>query len=313
MKTERRHELQHNALADALGTAVEGVKPYNQIILGCILAVVVVIGVGRYLSIQSQAGSVDSWNSYLRATASDNLSDLSDVVERHPGTPAAFWSNLFIGDRSLDRGLEQLFVNKANAKDELKKAEEAYAAVLEKAREPLLLQRATLGLGRVNESNGELDKARKQYESFGKKWPDSIYASLAKQRLDDLDEKPIREFYDWFAEYQPRSQTPEGPGTPGVQPPFSLDNIPEQQPDLGPGTSFQLPLDGPAVVKPAATDETKPVVPADGATGDKGAAADKGAASEKGTAEKSPSEKPTPGEPAPKQPAPKQPDGNETP
>jgi hypothetical protein len=306
MKTERRHELQHNTLADALGTAVEGVKPYNQIILGCILAVVVLIGVGRYLSIQSQAGNVDSWNSYLRATAADNLGDLQDVVDRHPGTPAALWSNLYIGDRSLDKALEQLFVSKADARDELKKAEDAYSAVLAKASEPMLLQRATLGLGRVHESNADLDKARKQYETFVQKWPDSVYASIAKRRLAELDEKPVKDFYDWFAAYQPRSNTLDGPGTPGKQPPFSLDNIPDDQgtPDLGPGSS--LKLDIPTGNTPAAKDEAKPAVPVDGAAGEKGTEpnqGDKGAAAEKNSTEK----------PAATEPAPKQPDNSETP
>jgi hypothetical protein len=42
--------------------------------------------------------------------------------------------------------------------------------------------------------------------------------------LKDLDEQGTKEFYDWFAEFQPRSPVIDGPGVPGAHPPFDLDN-----------------------------------------------------------------------------------------
>ena len=50
MKTERRHELQTNTLADALGQAVDTVKPYSQMAVGAVLAVAVIVLVVKYLS-----------------------------------------------------------------------------------------------------------------------------------------------------------------------------------------------------------------------------------------------------------------------
>jgi predicted negative regulator of RcsB-dependent stress response len=226
MKTERRHELQTNTLADSLGHAVEAVRPYQQIILGCILAVIVVFGVARYLSMRSSADQAAAWDDYLGAINTDDLEAVSDVVENHPDTPAAYWANIFLGDRHLEQGTNQLFVSKADAKDELKKAEEAYQAVIGKASEPLALQRATLGLARTYESMVELDKARQQYQAVLDKWPGSNYAGIAERRLKDLNEPSTKQFYDWFADFQPRSGVIDGPGTPGMHPPFNLDNAP---------------------------------------------------------------------------------------
>ena len=278
MKTERRHELQHNALADALGNLVEGVKPYQQIILGCILAGVVVFGVVRYLSMRSTSDQADGWNSYLRATANQDLDALSDLAERSAGTPAGNWAQLYLGDQRLEEGIEQLYVNKSEARDQLKKAEESYLAVREKSSEPLLKQRATLGLARVYESLVELDKARQEYQRLVDQWPDSVYAATAKQRLEDLSEKSTREFYDWFASQEPTPPV-EGPGTPGMRQPFNLDDLPDTfpnnltpsvSPDPGSSSDIDSPdrdstsSEKPAETPPSTTPSTTPSATNDG-------------------------------------------------
>ena len=280
MKTERRHELQHNTLADALGNVVEGVKPYQQIILGCILAGVVVFGVVRYLSMRSTSDQAEGWNSYLRATANQDLDALSDLAERSAGTPAGNWALLYLGDQRLEEGIEQLFVNKSEARDQLKKAEESYLAVREKSSEPLLKQRATLGLARVHESLVDLEKARDEYQRLVDQWPDSVYAAVATRRLEDLKEKSTREFYDWFAAQEPKPPV-EGPGTPGMRPPFNLDDIPDSLPNtltpgVSPGSSdIDSPAtDSPGTDKPAET--PAPTTPSETSEGDAAATPDNG-------------------------------------
>ena len=44
MKSERRHELQTNALADWIGEAIERIRPYQTTLLGVALLVMLLIG-----------------------------------------------------------------------------------------------------------------------------------------------------------------------------------------------------------------------------------------------------------------------------
>ena len=43
MRTERRHELQTNALADWIGSKTQQVQPYSRVVVGAVIAVAVVI------------------------------------------------------------------------------------------------------------------------------------------------------------------------------------------------------------------------------------------------------------------------------
>ncbi len=226
MKTERRHELQTNTLADALGQAVDTVKPYSQIVLGAVLAVLVILGVVKYLSIRSQEDVVDSWNRYLQASSgsgTESAEELSRLIQQYPDSTAAQWGHLFLADQSLSEGINQLFQNRAEAKEKLRKAEEHYLAVQQKAKEQLLLERATLGLARTYESLPNLEKAQQEYKRLVEKWPNGAYTLRAKERIEDLSQKSTKDFYDWFVANEPKSSLDGGLGTPGSRPSFNLD------------------------------------------------------------------------------------------
>lgn len=229
MKTERRHELQTNTLADALGHAVDSVRPYSQIAVGAVLAALVVVGVVKYLSVRSQESVVDAWNLYLQAsTAGGATSDeeLARLIEQYPDTAAAQWSHLQLADQALSEGIGQLFQNRSEANEKLRKAEQHYQAVQQRASEALLQERATLGLARVYESQGNLEKAQQEYQRVLDKWPNGAYAITARERVKDLSQKSTKEFYDWFAVNEPKSSLDSGLGTPGSRPSFNLDNEP---------------------------------------------------------------------------------------
>lgn len=249
MKTERRHELQTNVLADTLGHAVDSVRPYSQIAIGAVLAVLVVIGVVKYLSVRSQEGVVDAWNLYLQAsTAGGQTGDeeLARLIEQYPGTAAAQWSHLQLADQALSEGIGQLFQNRGEANEKLRKADQHYQAVQQQAKEPLLRERAVLGLARVYESQGNLEKAQQEYELLLKEWPNGAYAITARDRVKDLKQKSTKEFYDWFAVNEPKPSVEGTLGTPDSRPSFNLDNEPT---DFSP-----LELNSPA--KPDETGKT---------------------------------------------------------
>jgi predicted negative regulator of RcsB-dependent stress response len=227
MKTERRHELQTNALADALGHAVDAVKPYTQIAVGVVLAAAVIFGVVKYLSVRSEENVVDAWNMYLQASTggSESTEELSQLIEQYPDTAAAQWSHLFLADQALGDGINQLFQNRSEANEKLRQAEQHYLAVQQKASDPLLEERATLGLGRVYESQVQLDKAKQAYQQLLDRWPNGAFAATARERLNDLSQQSTKEFYDWFAGSEPKTPA-EGPGTPGSRPSFNFEEEP---------------------------------------------------------------------------------------
>jgi hypothetical protein len=53
MKTERRHELQTNQLADSLAHWIEAVRPYSRAGLALVVAVAVSIFAWGYLSVSN--------------------------------------------------------------------------------------------------------------------------------------------------------------------------------------------------------------------------------------------------------------------
>ena len=240
MKTERRHELQTNTLADALGQAVESVKPYSQMAVGAVLAVAVIVFVVKYLSFRSQEGMVDAWNMYLQASAqggTEGTAELARLIEQYPDSTAALWSHLFLADQSLNEGIGQLFQNRAEANEKLRKADQHYQDVQKKASDPLLLERATLGLARVYESQVKLDSAQQEYQRLLDRWPDGTFAQTARERLKDLSQKSTKAFYDWFAVNEPKA-TESGLGSPDSRPSFNLDTEPAEIPlNLNPSTT----------------------------------------------------------------------------
>jgi hypothetical protein len=231
MKTERRHELQTNQLADSLARGIEAVKPYSRAALAVVLALIVLAFAWVYMANQNNRRVAQGWTEYFDALAKrDARDDLTEIATRYAGTPVAQWARLVLADIQLDDGTNRLFVEKKDARDELRQAAEKYRAVLLEARHPTLEQHATYGLARAHEALGtteSLEDARKEYRSIGEKWPDSAYAEVAAARAKDLDQLDTKNFYDWLAKYEPPKPPTNQPGQPGVRPDFLKDSLDE--------------------------------------------------------------------------------------
>ncbi|MFO1065351.1 MAG: hypothetical protein U0892_15910 [Pirellulales bacterium] len=84
MKSERRHELQTNYLADHLGTAVEGGKPFGVWIVGGIIGVALAaLGYGIYTSFSQKADS-QAWSQYYFQLANTDSEAFQSVIDDHP-------------------------------------------------------------------------------------------------------------------------------------------------------------------------------------------------------------------------------------
>ena len=220
MKTERRHELKTNQLADSLAHWIEAAKPYSRAGLALVVAAVALVFAWGYLSAQNSRRDADGWQDYFEAFNSRRRfsTTLSDTSERYAGTPAGQWSRLVLADIQLDDGTNRLFVEKKTAATNCGKRPRNIESILIEARQPMQLQRATFGLARAHEAMGMLDKARDEYRSIEKQWPDSPYVQVAEKRAKDLDQPGTKEFYDWFAKYEPPRPMSKEPGTPGAKP-----------------------------------------------------------------------------------------------
>ncbi|MGA2031264.1 MAG: hypothetical protein ABSG68_03320 [Thermoguttaceae bacterium] len=243
MKSERRHELQHNELAQWLRDTYQSVQPYQNTVLGIVLLLAVALAVYTWWSGQSAAQAASAWDSFNTALAKGSPGELDALVNQYPHTPVANWSQVMAGDLYLLIGANQLFSNKANANESLSKAVENYQAVRAEAQTPLLRERATFGLARALESQNNLAEAEKYYREVLASWPSGACAGEATDRLADLRRPATKSFYDQFAKYDPKpAYTPE---TGGRTPP----RFPEQLPDE-PGTSNAPPAkssSGPAL------------------------------------------------------------------
>jgi hypothetical protein len=221
MKTERRHELATNELADWLGEMIERVKPYSTAIVGTLLACVVLAGGFLVYRGRSTSKIEEGWANYFVALDERNPETLRNVADEFATTPAGQWSRLSLADAMLAKGIQQLFEDRDAAEESLKDALAGYSDVIKRAPgESLLVERATFGLGEAFESLGELNKAREQYTAVQERWKQGAFAGQAAQRLADLDRDSTKEFYDWFATQHPR---PKETGGPDKKPPFGAD------------------------------------------------------------------------------------------
>jgi len=271
MKGQRRHELKQNDLADWLAGVFQTVKPYQNAILGVVVLAVVGTAAYAWWSRQSSARAAAGWDDFYTAISSGNPAKFDRLIEQYPDTPVAQHAAVVAGDLHLAYGCNMLFVNKASANQELRKAVEHYLTVLGQSPKPMLREQATFGLARALEAQGDLEGAAQRYEEVGRNWPDGAYAAAAARRLDDLNRASTKAIYDKFAKFDPKPAFTDEPGTPGRRLPFDLDSLPDEGPVFQPDTTFNLNLEergpedqttpGDADETPPETDTTEPAAP----------------------------------------------------
>lgn len=78
MKTERRHELATNVLADWLGEKIEALKPYSAAASVTALLVVVLIFAGIVLYQRRQTSTAQVWSDYFSAIENQSPDEACD-------------------------------------------------------------------------------------------------------------------------------------------------------------------------------------------------------------------------------------------
>jgi len=273
MKTARRHELHHNQLADWLGEKIEEVTPYSRAIVAGVIAILALVAVTVIWNRRSHAQEEAAWNDYfaafshardpgfgrdsrMRPVREDLIEDLRNVATKYPGRAGGIWARLTLGNMRLDAGIDNLFKDRETSKEELEDATKNFEMAFSASSDPAVREQATLGLARTYEAEGNLTEARKNYEKMVKNWPNGIYTDEAKQRIEDLSQKPTEQFYAWFEKLERKPDTSK----PFRDPMFPPGHPPIKNPSFQPldGSSFSIPRDAPVTGDVPAADGKKP-------------------------------------------------------
>jgi hypothetical protein len=233
--------------------------------------------------------------------SAQNPDSMRKVAENYPATDAGNWARLWLGDQDLRVGIEQLFQDRPQANDELRKAVFNYELVLQQNVDSLLAQRTKFGLARAYESLDRLDEARKIYEELANtaKWePEPLFATQAEARLANLNLPQTKAFYDWFASQDPKPSLQGG----GDGFPFSTPNLDSPLPDepgsLGPSAFDSLRREGSLEESSPAPDATATEPAPDATESEEGNTPQDESPETEPTAEEPPADEPPADEPA---------------
>jgi tetratricopeptide (TPR) repeat protein len=278
MKAERRHELKHNELADWLTERMETYKPHaSGILLGALVLCVIVLASIYYFGNENQA-SAKAWTNYFAAfNDREPQKALQSLATEKSGSKAAWWALESIGDMNLSEGAALLYSDRGEAKKRLEQAERAYKQV-ETSDDPVLKNRARLGLAKVYESLCKPEEARKYYELVAESHENPAIAKAATADAKRMKDSREVAFLEWFANQTPQKPAPL-PGFGGAVP--NLPGSLPERPDIGmpkglgldnlgagvpPETTPSFPAPAsttPPVTKPGAESDSKAAPPAD--------------------------------------------------
>lgn len=246
MKTQRRHELQTNQLADRIGAYLQMIRPYQRQMLYGAITIVVLVAAVLYLTSQQRARVAAGWEDYFTALVEQRPEALDEVARLHADSTAALWARQNAGDMRLAEGAAMLYQDRVEASKKLREAAKDLSAVEQSAvGMPMLLQRVRFALAQTYESLFELDKARDYFQKVVAAEPNSALGRLAQRRYDQIAGKQADRWFAWFEKQTPKppaGMTPAGGAEPNV--PSDLSELPDRP---------NLPLE----IMPATTPETE--------------------------------------------------------
>ncbi|MFI4875753.1 MAG: hypothetical protein ACIALR_10465 [Blastopirellula sp. JB062] len=282
MKSERRHELQKNDLEQVLEKGMEQMGPQAKVIAGIAIAIMVAVVAVIWFQWQNKVARASGWGELFSASAMVMRQDgqsapaLEAVGSAYQGRPAGAWAELFLGYDLYRQGLEKMFTQPQDAKDDLERSVKAFQNAEKQADVDEVKQRALWGVGQSSEAMATdegLKNAKAAYEQLSKQWPDSPFGKWATDRLELLNNKNVEEFYAWFRDqdFAPKASPTSGifnqdlPSDPNLSLP-SRDALtrpegsdPLNAPiDLMPSSGLPQPGEGDAMPQPEAPASDQP-------------------------------------------------------
>lgn len=196
-----------------------------------VVAIGLIVGVGygalTYYQSTVYQQAATAWSKFGKA---QSAADFGEVAKESGSAEIGIWARLAEAESELRDGVRLQFTDRKSADSELKKAAEAFDAVIKSGNAPSsALERAYLGKARFLEatSDGAVDQALEAYEAIAKKYPDSIYKQLVEGRIAALKASGSKDFYAWFSKQNPKPEDRPKPrdGMPPGHPSIDSQNI----------------------------------------------------------------------------------------
>jgi len=259
MKSQRRHDLQTNELADAIGRLVERIRPHAQTVAIIVAAVVILMVVLVSLPIMRSRAAAGAAYAFDAAVRAGEPEALRTFLEGYPDADQASTARLLLADRLL-HSVAAGSAEGSDADATLGEAEAFYTQVAEASKD--LEPMARTGLALVTLQRGDLDAGRKALEQVAQKWPRSVAAVRAKAHLEALagyepvafSDEPLEE--PPAADETPPASAEEGGAAPAAQP-AETPAAPEGAPAAPAEEAGKAPAETPAEGAEKA-DEAKP-------------------------------------------------------
>ena len=221
MKSERRHELQHNDLAEWTMRAYQGAAPYRTLIIGVALLLAVGGIAWSFWRSHSEAQAADAWNAVeipqaiilypnpmLRVNPIFVNPQYADAMLRassaNAGTPAGDWARLLAADSCLYLGQSAVLLSKDESNKFYNEALKRYQESVDATTDSMARERAMFGKARTLESLGQLKEATDAYQKLNNDFPKGTYKFIATQRLEELAKPDSVEFYKALVMYNPK-------------------------------------------------------------------------------------------------------------
>jgi hypothetical protein len=192
--------------------------------------------VALFISSRREANRRAAWDQFTYVLTSGNadLDALREAAQENPDTPMSRLANVTWADNELQLGTELFFRDQAAAETHLDNARSVYRELIDKSKDPIILNRARLGIARVLETEGKPQEAAEFYQAVR-----GPFAQFAQQRAKELTDASVQDSVTWLASAEmPEIEAPSGPGTPGARPPFGDFQL---DPSIPAGSSAGIP------------------------------------------------------------------------
>ena len=213
MNSERRHELQHNVLADYLGSLAKKVEPYTKLIAVLFTGIVVAMVAWGIVQTSATEARSDATLQLLQNANGGDAEALAEVSAQYAKTAAGEIAQLFEADTNLSSGIATLYTDREEAEGKIEAALKAYRSVASSNKDRLILSRANFGMGHALESLGKTKEAIEAYRKVVAQNESDAIVKSAQQRIDLLQKSETQEFLTWFSKQDFKPADPSLPPT----------------------------------------------------------------------------------------------------
>lgn len=236
MKSQRKHELQTNELADYLGRFIEQAKPHARLIgygAAGVVALIVLLIVVPAIRGNAPSGADLGAAAFNQAIGSNEAQPLRDFLKDNATAAQAPAARLMLAGRILGEvvaGLKTAPGEDVKAKSAalLTEAKDLYEQAAKSAEsEPA----ARVGLALVTAQQGDIEKARAALQEVVQKWPQSIAASQARIHSEQLASYQPVAFSDEPLEKTEVKPEAEPVVKPAAKPEAKAETKPEAKPE----------------------------------------------------------------------------------